>query len=337
MTALVVAALTAGSATTLDKTLQPPIAQILAPSVQTPDAQPSDVLSEVVIQAAEPRYVAPTRRDHIGRIWAPVYINGKGPFRLVLDSGASRSGITAHVAQTLAIPLHAERSVMLRGVTGAMAVPTVRIDSFTVGDLVFGTTDLPIITDALGGADGILGTDGMSERRILVDFQHNLIAITRSHSERAPAGFITIPFTLTRGNLLSVDASVGSVRIRAIIDTGGQVTIGNLALRSALEHRRSQLKSWPRTIEGVTTDVQLADAAYTPPLMIGADERRGQGISIQYSDVTFGDMHIFEHWRLTNEPVMLVGMDALGLLDTMIIDYRRHELQIRMRDRADIS
>ena len=55
----------------------------------------------------------------------------------------------------------------------------------------------------------------------------------------------------------------------------------------------------------------------------------------QYSDVTFGDMHIFEHWRLTNEPVMLVGMDALGLLDTMIIDYRRHELQIRMRDRAD--
>jgi hypothetical protein len=43
-------------------------------------------------------------------------------------------------------------------------------------------------------------------------------------------------------------------------------------------------------------------------------------------------MHIFEHWHLTSEPVMLIGMDALGLLDTLIIDYRRHELQIRMRD-----
>jgi hypothetical protein len=28
---------------------------------------------------------------------------------------------------------------------------------------------------------------------------------------------------------------------------------------------------------------------------------------------------------------MLVGMDALGLLDALVIDYRRHELQIRMR------
>ena len=38
-----------------------------------------------------------------------------------------------------------------------------------------------------------------------------------------------------------------------------------------------------------------------------------------------------EHWRLTDEPAMLVGMDALGVLDTLLIDYRRHELQIRMR------
>jgi hypothetical protein len=26
----------------------------------------------------------------------------------------------------------------------------------------------------------------------------------------------------------------------------------------------------------------------------------------------------------------LIGMDSLGLLDTLIIDYRRHELQLRM-------
>jgi hypothetical protein len=28
---------------------------------------------------------------------------------------------------------------------------------------------------------------------------------------------------------------------------------------------------------------------------------------------------------------LLIGMDALGLLDTLIIDYRRNELQLRMR------
>jgi hypothetical protein len=41
-------------------------------------------------------------------------------------------------------------------------------------------------------------------------------------------------------------------------------------------------------------------------------------------------VRIFEHWQLTQEPALLIGMDALGLLDALIIDYRRHELQLRM-------
>ena len=37
---------------------------------------------------------------------------------------------------------------------------------------------------------------------------------------------------------------------------------------------------------------------------------------------------------MTNKPMLLIGMDAIGLLDTVIIDYRLHELQMRMRDGA---
>ena len=303
----------------------------IEPQVSPPPDQQSEQLTEVVVQAAEPRFVAPTRRDRIGRIWAPVYINDKGPFRLVLDSGANHSGINTHVAEALGLPLNQSRQVMLRGVTGSVAVPTVRIDSFTVGDMAFGTSELPIVTDALGGADGILGTDGMSGRRVLVDFRHDLITISRSHNARAEVGFRTISFQLIRGNLLAVDATVGGIRTKAIIDTGGQVTIANLALRQALERRSSRLKSRPDTIMGVTTDVQAGDAARTPPLLMGAADQGGI-VEIRYNDVTFGDMHIFEHWHLISEPVMLIGMDALGLLDTLIIDYRRHELQIRMRN-----
>jgi hypothetical protein len=210
-------------------------------------------------------------------------------------------------------------------------VPTVRIDSFTVGDMEFGSSELPIVTDALGGADGILGTDGMSERRISVDFRNDQIIIMRSHNARAPAGFRTIPFELIRGNLVAVAATVGGIHTTAIIDTGGQVTIANLALRRALESRWSQIKTQPDQIEGVTTDVQDGDAGRTPPLLMGESDQGGV-VEIRYHDMTFGDMHIFEHWHLTEEPVMLIGMDALGLLDTLIIDYRRHELQIRMRD-----
>jgi hypothetical protein len=307
----------------------------LEAAIEAQDSPPADQLteplSEVVVKAAEPRLVAPTRRDRIGRIWAPVYINDRGPFRLVLDSGANHSGINTHVAEVLGLPPDQSRQVLLRGVTGSVAVSTVRIDSFLVGDMTFGTTRLPIVTDPLGGADGILGTDGMSGRRIVVDFHHDLITIRRSHNQPAEPGFRTIPFQLVRGNLLQVDASVGGIPIKAIIDTGGQATIANLALRQALEQRRLSLHGTPDTITGVTTDVQEGDAAQTPPLIIAAAER-GKVVEIRYHDVTFGDMHIFEHWQMTREPAMLIGMDALGLLDMLIIDYQRHELQVRMRE-----
>jgi len=32
---------------------------------------------------------------------------------------------------------------------------------------------------------------------------------------------------------------------------------------------------------------------------------------------------------MTRTPVLLIGMDVLGLFDTLIIDYRRKELQVR--------
>src|ERR1700730_14067607 len=71
-----------------------------APTPQAPPAHPTEEqLTEVIVQTTEPKFVAPTRRDRIGRIWAPVLIDGKGPYRLVLDTGANHSAITARTAQ----------------------------------------------------------------------------------------------------------------------------------------------------------------------------------------------------------------------------------------------
>jgi predicted aspartyl protease len=297
-------------------------AAALAPEAPSLADKAGDELTEIVIQAPEPRYVAPTRRDRIGRIWAPVLINGKGPFRLVLDTGASRSGVTAHVAATLGIPLDQSAPVMLQGVTGSAVVPTIRIDTFSVGELWIKPAVLPIVTDALGGAEGILGTEAFADKRIVIDFRHDVIIISYSRGQRADRGFLTVPIEFSRGRLLVVDAKIGGVRAKAIIDTGGQVTIANLALRDALIRQRDRDQATPDRIEGATTDIQVGEGFATPPIEFGAIRIRG-------AHITFGDMRIFEHWELTQEPAMLIGMDALGLLDTLIIDYRRSELQIR--------
>jgi hypothetical protein len=174
----------------------------------------------------------------------------------------------------------------------------------------------------MGGAEGILGTEGLDDMRIFIDFRNDRIRISRSRGEPAKFGFITVPIRFLHGKLLVIEASVGEVRCKAVIDTGGQATIANIAMRDALTRRRMQPNTKPDEIVGATTDVQSGDTAESPPIQLG-------GLQIRGAQITYGDMHIFELWHLTKEPAMLIGMDTLGLLDTLIIDYQRRELQVR--------
>jgi len=54
-------------------------------------------------------------------------------------------------------------------------------------------------------------------------------------------------------------------------------------------------------------------------------------VRVRNPAMTFADFEIFKHWKMTKEPALLIGMDVLGLLDTLIIDYRRKELQVKVR------
>ena len=295
------------------------------PEIAPPAATAASIedLAEIMVEAPEPRYVSPTRRDQIGRIWAPVMINGHGPFRLVLDTGASHSAVTALVALALGIPTDQSPPVILHGVTGFATVPTIRVDTLTVGDLAVDSPILPIVPDALGGAQGILGAEGLVGKRIFIDFRHDKISITYSRNERSPRDFVDVPFYAIKGTLVVVEARIGDVFAKAIIDTGGQATIANLALRNALAQHNERTWGVPDQIVGATKQVQKGELIATPPIRIGR-------IEILDSGVTFADMYIFKQWKLTKEPAILIGMDALGVLDTLVIDYRRHELQMRM-------
>ncbi len=299
--------------------LSPPAA---VPAVPTP-ASDSE-LSEVVVQAPEPRYAAPTLRDRIGRIWAPVLINGRGPYRLVLDTGASHSAIVAQVATSLGIPvLDTGTTVKVSGVTGSAIVPSVSVDHMEVGDLSVASTILPVVADVFGGAQGVLGTEGLSDKRILIDFGRDRVVISRSRGDLDRRGFTTLPLRSLREHLMALDVHVGGVRAKAVIDTGAQVSIGNTALRAALA-RHGLKKVTREEIEGVTLDVAHGDMMQAPPIDVGALQFRGVYI-------TYGDMYIFNRWHLLNDPTLVLGMDVLGTVDVLIIDYRLHELQIRLR------
>jgi predicted aspartyl protease len=289
-----------------------------------PPAEPAEPeISQIVVQAPEPRYAAPTLRDRIGRIWAPVVINGRGPYRLVLDTGATRSAIIQQVVNSLGIPVAQFASIRVTGVTGSAIVPLVPINTMTVGDLSMDSTNIPVVADVFGGAEGVLGTEGLNDKRILIDFGHDRVSIMRSRGQLDRAGYEVLPLQKLRDHLLALEVRVGNIRTKAIIDTGAQVSIGNTALRMALARRG--LKDVTREeIEGVTLDIAHGDMMRAPPIQAG---------SLKFSGVyiTYGDMYIFDRWQLMNVPTLVLGMDVLGTVDVLVIDYRLRQLEIRLR------
>jgi predicted aspartyl protease len=306
--------------------LSPGLVEPAQQSQPTTSAQDDPELSEVIVIGREPRYVAPTTRDRIGRVWVPVHIDGRGPYRLVLDSGASHSAIVERVATLLNMRTDQSPAVLMRGVTGTAVRPTVKAASLSVGDLWVGPAMLPIVEDAFGGAEGLLGTEGMQDMRIYIDFRNDFINISKSRNRRVADGFEALPFLNTNRRLLTVNAFVGSVPVRAIIDTGAQSTIGNLGLKDALRRQLSNRLRGRDEIHGATGDVQYGQGINVAPIRMG-------GLEVRDAHVTFGEMHIFEYWGLGTEPALLIGMDILGLLDTLVIDYRRQELHIKARKR----
>lgn len=283
--------------------------------------KPIGVPDEVVVAAPEPRYVAPTLRDRVGRVWAPVYLNGLGPFRLVLDTGANRSAITQLVATRIGAPVLASTARLL-GVTGSSTVPVILIDSMEVGDLWLAGRKVAIVNEVFGGADGVLGADGLSDKRVFIDFRNDEIRIQHSRRKNRPRGFTRVPVELRHGHLLMFDVKVAGVRTKAMLDTGAQVTIGNESLREALA-RKSRRRA-VNSIVGVTLDVQEGEAFDAPPVSIGK-------LTISGMQVTFADFHIFDAWKMNEKPALLFGMDVIGLLDTLIIDYKHEELYLRAR------
>jgi predicted aspartyl protease len=301
----------------------PGVPTAVVPDVIVPDAAGVE-LEEAAVTANEPRYAAPTTRDRIGRVWVPVHLDGIGPFRMVFDTGAMHSAVTMRTAQRLGIPLDARRRVLLQGATGSAIAPSIDIKALRVGDLQLAPDFLTVVPYAFGGADGLLGTDGMGEHRIAIDFRRDRIDIARSRNRRAAAGFSTVRFLPDGQNLLVVRATIAGKTVRAIIDTGAHSTVGNLALRTLLGRRIEHSENRRTEVHGATGAVQVGVGVRVPAIRLGE-------LVVFDSTVTFADLHLFDNWQLGKEPALLIGMDILGLVDEIVIDYRRHELQIKPR------
>jgi len=271
----------------------------------------------------EPLFAAPTRLDRIGRVMTQVMVNGKGPFRFVIDTGASRSTLAPHLARTLGLKHSVGRNVMLNGVTGALEVPTVAVDSLEIGALKFENQNLPVIfTSIMGNADGILGVAGFQDQRIDVDFKRDRVSVLVSNGRRPHYSMVTARAARDVNGLMVVEMRVGRrIKAKAVIDTGAERTLGNLALQTAMNKGRKKRQVVGAVVHGATPDIADGDVQEIKEARIG-------DLTLTNLEVIFADFHVFKLWGLHQQPAMLIGMDMLGVLDRLVIDYRRNEVSM---------
>jgi hypothetical protein len=253
-----------------------------------------------------------------------VYVNGRGPFRFILDTGANRSALSPDLVAQLGLGLAPESAIEVHGVTGSATLPAARDVTLAAGEIVVKLDRMPVLTPGvLADADGILGIEGLADARIEVDFQRDRVEVTRSRAERAPAGYLVVPVKLRNGGLLRTTARVGRVRAIAIIDTGAERSLGNPPLRQALLARAARNhRERSATVLGATQDVAEGTYFLSPKVLVGEAE-------LDHLEITFGDLHVFRLWGLDDEPTIVIGMDLLGTAKQLAIDYRRQEIQIR--------
>lgn len=267
-------------------------------------------------------YAIRTNLDHAGRVLAPVTINGHGPFRFILDTGANRSVLSPDVVEALGISPSPDVQVEVHGVTGSARLPTVVVGELKAGGLsIVHDKRMPVLSGPLlAGADGILGIEGMAGSRIEIDFESGMVNLTSSRRASAPEGMLTVPVTLRHRGLLVANARVGRVRIKAIIDTGAERTLGNMALfKALLPTLSSQVAA--ATVQGATPDVTAGASFLVPTIQVG-------DVQIENLEVTFGDLYVFRLWDLEKQPTLLVGMDLIGTARRLVIDYRRREMLV---------
>ena len=286
------------------------------------------VATEEAVLPAETRpesfvYIADTKPDRIGRVMAPVYVNGVGPFAFIVDTGASSSVIGPRVVARLGIGPDPERSIVLRGITGSEVVPTVGIDSIEAGGIRLEHRELPVVEPhVFANSDGIFGADAFARGCLHVNFARKNIAIRDTGCPRSGSQWESVRAQLRFGGLLVIPTRIGSAQVAAIVDTGAERSLGNPALLRALKlEERARDPKTLTEVYAATSHATMGNLVPTPRIHIGS-------LVIGNLSVVYGDFDVFRLWGVNDEPAIVLGMDILGTARELMIDFRRAELRI---------
>ena len=269
--------------------------------------------------------------DTTGRMTAPVRINGQGPFRFVVDTGANRTVVSSELAAALGLPSGGPANV--HGIAGVEPTSTALIETLEVDAVTARKLRSPTLARSRLGADGLLGVDALRDRTVLLDYGRGELRIAPSRiiertaldmrqastgRSRELGSGVTVPARYRFGQLIIVGADVSGRKVTAFLDSGAQSTVGNMPLSRLVRGANPdpKLVRYVTPLLSATGQTAQGEVAGLPLLRIG-------GVSITGLQAVFTDLHVFDIWGLASTPSLLIGIDVMSQFEAIELNFGR--------------
>lgn len=270
------------------------------PEADDPAAQEEEALTPDLIQAQKDRYE---------RLTVPVTIEGKGPYRFMIDTGAQATAVSRNVSEELQLPSLGTATLVAMG--SRRQVDLVQLNGLEFAGRLFDNLESPLLDARHVGADGILGLDSLQDMRVLIDFKEDRMLVADAGSLGGNRGYeIVVKARRRLGQMIITDARVDGVKASVIIDTGAQNTIANKAMRNKLRAKEGA-QVFSTDVNGVQV---VGNLGFVRKLKIG-------GMELTNVPISFADSPAFEALGLEDQPTLILGMRNLQNFERIAIDF----------------
>lgn len=269
-------------------------------------------------------------------------INGQGPFRVMVDTGASRTSIFESTARTLGLVTDENRQLNISGMVSSELRPVTTIKTLTFAGQKFGSREIVVLKDwpKLEGDtktqafDGIIGMDMLSG--LIMQFYHdgryvkvssNGVLSKRKFRRWTKLKLTGNPYPVKDFGLIFTNTKFGDVKIPTLLDTGAGFTAmnWNIVKNTRIGGAKRRLREeW--VVQGAVGD-------FKPRMRVVFDKLVIDGYVFRKHDLILMD---FDQLPINNYgayPLVICGIDIVGGED-FVLDLKNNNLYLKAKHRA---
>lgn len=251
------------------------------------------------------------------------YINGKGPYRLLVDTGGSNMlSIDDAVAKEVGVESIAE--ALVHGVSGKETSGQALLDEVRMGEIVVRRAPARIFgvrAATAGAADGILGTGVFGDGRFKLDFVKPEMTVAPSSDQ--PGAGVAVELRIVGDSKLIVPLKLNGKPAVALFDTGADVVVVSPRLLDELHPNRVQTTSIGPIGMGVGKgeEASLTMAPGVDFTVAGREYRNYSGLGLDVLDTLLSPI-------IGVRIDLLIGMPVFREMQSVTVDLHRSRMWV---------